>query len=303
MTTLREVALLRVVAQHLVGPRAPTAAQAVRWSTCLQAQDLPGALTSVALRTTARSRQAVLAALETGQLVRSWPVRGTVHLSAAEDLPWLLRLLAPRVVRASAARLAGLGLDRAQLDQARDLALEALGGGRSLGRAGLYQVWQDGGLSPAGQRGVHLLRHLAMTATVVLGPMAGNEQHVVLLQEWIPHLATLDVEGVEHLLDPATPDLLTTSRTQAEGVLLLPGFDELILGHRDRRAQLDPAHADKVTPGGNGVFRPTVIHAGRVVGTWTRTGRGNRSHLAATPFTTFAPEVETSLPQTFAALP
>ena len=34
---------------------------------------------------------------------------------------------------------------------------------------------------------------------------------------------------------------------------------------------LDPAHASAIVPGGNGVFRATVVRAGRVVGTWTRT--------------------------------
>lgn len=353
MTTLREVALLRVVAQRLAGPRLPSPVEAVRWATCLQAQDLPGALTSVALRTAGRSRDAVVAALDSGEIVRSWPMRGTLHLVVAEDLPWLLRLLAPRVVRSSTSRRSGLGLDQRQLELGRELAVAALEGGRSLTRAELFDRWQQGGLSTTGQRGVHVLNHLAKTGTLVLGPTAGKEQHVVLVDEWIPHprdlhgdqalgelalryfashgpapvtdlthwakltvaqtatavalarphLGVLDVGGTEHLLDPSTPDLLAAARAEAEGVLLLPGFDELVLGHRDRRAQLDPAHAGKVVPGGNGVFRPTVLHAGRVVGTWTRTGRGDRSQLAAEPFTFFAPEVQAALPRAFDALP
>lgn len=118
-----------------------------------------------------------------------------------------------------------------------------------------------------------------------------------------PSLASIDVEGAEHLLDPAAPDLLREHHAQAEGVLALPGFDELVLGHRDRRAQLEPEHAEKVVPGGNGVFRPTVVHAGRVVGTWSR-GRGaSTATPSATPFTRFTPQVETALPGVLAALP
>jgi hypothetical protein len=52
---------------------------------------------------------------------------------------------------------------------------------------------------------------------------------------------------------------------------LLPGFDEYLLGYKDRSAVLDPAHATNVVPGGNGIFKPLVVVNGRIVGTWQRT--------------------------------
>ena len=95
VTTLHDVALLRVVAQRLAGPSTATPAEAVRWSTAVQAQDHDGALTSVALRTRTRSRAAVVAALDAGEVVRSWPMRGTLHLTTAADLPGLIAMIAP----------------------------------------------------------------------------------------------------------------------------------------------------------------------------------------------------------------
>ena len=62
---------------------------AVRWLTCVQAQDLPGALTSVALRVDGGTRADVVAALDAGEVVRSWPMRGTLHFTAAEDIGWM----------------------------------------------------------------------------------------------------------------------------------------------------------------------------------------------------------------------
>ena len=88
-----ELSLLRMAAQRLVGPRAATPLDAVRWLTAVQGQDLPGALTSVALRTAGGTRAAVTAALDAGEVVGSWPMRGTLHLVAADDLPWMLELL------------------------------------------------------------------------------------------------------------------------------------------------------------------------------------------------------------------
>ena len=55
-------------------------------------------------------------------------------------------------------------------------------------------------------------------------------------------------------------------------------------------------------PGGNGVFRPTVVHDGRIVGTWQWTGRGTKRTLTATPFTTFPDGVEAAVRELAAAL-
>jgi hypothetical protein len=352
MTSLHEVALLRLVAHQLVRPDDETPTDVVRRLTAVQAQDLPGALTSVALRTTQRSRAQVAAALDAGEVVRTWPMRGTLHLVAAEDASWMVRLLAPRVVRSAAARLRELELTEAHVERAGEVARAALTGGRRLRRADLFARWEEAGLVAGGQRGVHLLRLLAMDGTLVLGPLDDGEQVLVLLDEWVAaprdlvgeealaelalryfrshgpatladlarwaqvkvtdaraataavrdRLATLDVDGTEHLMDPLTPDRLATCRREASGVLLLPGFDELLLGYADRSAVLDPRHADRILPGGNGVFRPTVVSDGRVVGTWSRAG-GRRQDVEATPFTRFDETVSAAIPALHASLP
>ncbi|PQZ96153.1 hypothetical protein CQ018_02405 [Arthrobacter sp. MYb227] len=61
-------------------------------------------------------------------------------------------------------------------------------------------------------------------------------------------------------------------------VLALPGFDELILGYKDRWPTLDAAHTQAVTPGKNGIFLRTIVIAGHVVGTWKVEGRGATLH-------------------------
>jgi Winged helix DNA-binding domain len=117
-------------------------------------------------------------------------------------------------------------------------------------------------------------------------------------------LATIDVDGVEHFLDPATPDRLAACRDEARGLLLLPGFDEFVLGYGDRRAILDERFADRIVPGGNGMFHPTVVVDGRIAGTWQWTGRGARRAVTATPFTGgFPDDVAAAVPRVAAALP
>lgn len=347
MSTLHEVALLRLVAQRIAGPRPATPAEVVRRLTAVQGQDLPGALLSVALRTVTGSRADVEAALDSGAVVRSWPMRGTLHLVAAEDLHWLIGLLGPRMLAGAPARRAQLGITDESIEQARRVAVDALAGGRRLRRKELLAALADGGVETTGQRGYHLLWYLSQTATLCLGPLDGGEQRFVLMDEWIraprrlepeealaelagrffrghgpatvkdlarwaniritearaglaaarETLARIEVDGTEYFLDPETPDLLAACRAEARGTFLLPGFDEFVLGYGDRGAVLDPAFADRIVPGGNGMFRPTVVTDGRIVGTWQWTGRGAKRTVAATPFTEFAPEVSEAVPR------
>lgn len=353
MTALREIALLRLAAQRLAGPGCDTAAAAVRWMTAMQAQDYRGALTSVALRTTGRAVTEVEAALTAGEVVRSWPMRGTLHLVAAEDLAWMLRLTAPRMVAGAAARRDQLGIDAGTLARAEELAVQALRGGARLRRRELLDVWEAAGVSTVSQRGYHLLWHLAQHAVLCFGPVDAGQQLLVGVDEWIPHprrpqrdealgewayryfcshgpatvkdftrwtnllaadvrtalalarprLATLLAHDVEYLMDPHTPDLLDACRRRAKAVFLLPGFDELLLGYTDRTAVLPAEFAGAIVPGGNGMFRPTVLHNGRVAGTWKYLGRGAQRSVDAIPFTAFPVSVTRALPRVCAALP
>jgi winged helix DNA-binding protein len=349
----REVALLRLVAQRVAGPPFPDAAAAVRGLLAVQGQDHPGALTSVALRTADRSRAGVEAALDAGTVVRSWPMRGTLHLTPAEDLPWMLDLLGSRALAGAAKRREVVGLTLDDLERSRDAAVAALTGGRRLGRKELLATLADGGCDVAGQKGYHTLWYLSQTGTLVLGPVEGGDQAFVLLDEWVPaprrlegadalaelalrfftghgpagvadlvrwagttvrdaraglaavrdRLTAVDVDGTEMLMAPDTPDRLAAHRAEAEALHLLPGFDEVVLGYADRTCTVPPEHADRIVPGGNGVFRSTVVVGGQAVGTWRWTGRGARRTVAAEPFTAFPDGVAERVPELAAQLP
>ena len=157
----------------------------MHWLTAVQAQDYPGATVSVALRTKERTKAGVAEALDRGAVVRSWPMRGTLHFVAAEDLPWMLSLTAERMLAATARRRADLDITDADLEHARKVAVAVLGGGRRLGRAGLFAEWQRAGQRTDAQRRAHLFGHLAMSGLLCLGPTIGREQAVVLCDEWI----------------------------------------------------------------------------------------------------------------------
>ncbi|MDD7940608.1 winged helix DNA-binding domain-containing protein [Actinomycetospora lutea] len=352
-----EVGLLRLVSLGLVSPDSDDVAGVVRHLGAVQAQDLPGALTSLALRTRSRSRAAVVAACDAGTVVRSWPMRGTLHCVPAEDLGWMLPLGTVRPRVQAARRRGELGLTDADVERAGELALGAV----PATREALFAVWERAGLDPVKGRGYHLLGALAADGVLCFGPFDHGddaergatteklEPVIVDVARWIPaprrlerdealgewarryfrshgpatradfarwtnipaadvdvglalvrpELASLDVDGTDYLMDPAVPDLLAARRRQALGVHLLPGFDEFVLGYGRRDDVLEPEHLDRIVPGGNGVFRATVVHRGRIVGTWA----APRGRLEVAPFGTLDERTEAAVGRAHARLP
>ena len=328
--TRRRLTALRLAAQRIGRRDASTPAGVVRWMLALQAQDFPGVKWSVGLRHSGSSEAGVDATLGAGEVVRSWPLRGTLHLVAAEDVGWLLELTAARVLGSATARRADLGLDEADVERARGIAVASLTGGRALTRDALLAAIAAGGVSTAGQRAYHLLWNLAISGTLVLGAPAGKQQSFALLDEWVRvprrldhdealgelafryfrshgpatdrdlarwsaltlrdvrrglavcgrQLTTIELEGLTYHLAPET---LAEAPARAR-VHLLPGFDEYLLGYGDRSAALAAEHSHAVVPGSNGLFKPTIVADGEVVGIWQRTVTGRELVVEAQPF-------------------
>ncbi|MGP4031646.1 winged helix DNA-binding domain-containing protein [Pseudarthrobacter sp. 1C304] len=309
---------LRLASQGLAGSGFRSPGAAVRWMTAMQAQDLQSALWAVGQRLPGSRAADVRGAIDRGEIVRSWPMRGTLHLVAPEDLQWMLAITSGRLIRSAAGRHRELGITAADIHAAADTALQLVSGGAAASRAELFQAFERAGQPTAGQRGIHLLGTLCQQGLLVLGPLAGNQQLVVAFDDWITGSRTLDradgvaewllrylrshgpaterdfswwsgipltevraalarvkdqlvglvFEGTAYWLSPETAALLEDGVPAGRLVLALPGFDEFLLGYTDRSIVLPPVHADKIVPGGNGVFRKTIVSGGQVVGTW-----------------------------------
>ena len=87
----REMSYLRILAQGLTpATSAPTPVEAVRRQLAIQGQQVSAVPHAILSRTgPSVTRLEVDEAFETGQLVRSWPMRGTIHITTAADHHWL----------------------------------------------------------------------------------------------------------------------------------------------------------------------------------------------------------------------
>jgi hypothetical protein len=183
---------IRLAAQRLRHQRIghnpfASVAATVRWFGAVQAQDYLGALWAVGLRTRGATESAVERAIVDRTIVRTWPLRGTLHFVAAEDARWLLDLCAPRTLARNAQRLKReQNIDNRVVARSRKVLTDALRGGISLSRPELYRRLDSARIATAAGRGLHLLWWHAHEGLICLGPRAGKQQTFVLLDEWLP---------------------------------------------------------------------------------------------------------------------
>ena len=290
----------RLISQRLVGSTFKAAQQVVSWLGALQGQDFPGVTWAIGLRLPGSTESDVLRAFTEAKIVRTWVMRGTLHVVAAEDVRWMLELTAPSSVRRAAGRLRELSLDEQTLKKSRKVLLNALERAH-LTRAELFAELERAGIETAAQRGVYCLWDASVHGLICSGAPRGKEQTFALLDEWLPATrkktkeeaivelarryfqsrrpATLKdfawwsglsqrearagFESIESALDPEP------APPRASSAFALPAFDEYLLGYQDRSAVIDARHVKRIFPGG-GTFMPSLLLDGRVVGGWRR---------------------------------
>lgn len=312
-----DVGLMRLRAQGISDINYKKPEDVVRHMLAMQAQDYNGALWSVGLRTDHCTQSDVEQAIRDRKIVRTWPMRGTLHFVHHDDVHWLLALTAPRATAAARSRRINmLGLTDEIVAEAENVLRQELKGGKSIVRNKVANLLHDNvkGIDISNQHTQHLMRNFGERGVVCFGPNEGKQPTFVLLDEWIAEhkkisrptaLAELakryfvshgpatlrdfsgwamltisdakqGLESVKEELEVAdlnglTYYFATSLRAQPQPeTLLLPGFDEYLLGYKNRDDVLDKIHANKIIPGGNGMFRPTIIKNGQVIGVWKR---------------------------------
>src|SRR4051812_23127823 len=156
----------RMRGQRLDG-RASDAAQLVHDLTGVQAQEPRAGALSIGARTEGVDALAVERALvEERSIVRTWAMRGTIHIVAAEDAAWLHDLLAPLTMPGEERALDVLGVPAADRPRAVARICEALGRDGPLTRAELCERLERVGIDTAGQKAAHLPRLAALEGLV-----------------------------------------------------------------------------------------------------------------------------------------
>lgn len=279
----------RLAAQRLTPATACSRAdEAARAVIGIQAQDRRAAALALRSRVPGLTRGAVRAAA----LVRTWTVRGTVHLIAASDRPWLHALLAERNARMFAARFERFGIVE-EVNAMRGDVVE-LCAERPRDRASLLRALAERG-HPSLEQGpintfVPWLSAQGLIVTDIDGllhaadppPAVDHDEALAILgaryragygpcdatdlAKW----SSLPITQARRALDAAgqQSDADAWPTDDPPACLMLAAFDTLMLGHRTREPFVAAEHDHHILKGG-GILKPVVLHAGEAAGTWS----------------------------------
>ena len=187
MEASRRASLGRIIAQGLVpATAARSPMDAVENLAALQGQQASAIPWAIGVRCAGVSRARVEESFARGELVRSWPMRGTVHVTSARDHHWLRRLLRHR--RAAWERQAlSQGLTDALVERAAQVACDLLETSPlGVSRAELVAAWGSSGIdtvtassSQDGLRRRHLIMRLNLDGVLTAGPVRAGEHLIV----------------------------------------------------------------------------------------------------------------------------
>lgn len=312
------IAQRRLVAQHVARPALASPRAVVAHMGAVQAQDLAASLWAIGLRLRRPSLAAVERAVARAEILRTWPMRRTIHFVPAKDARGMVRLLATRQRKASARRLRELGVGERAIGKARTTLARALARG-PLPRGEAYRALERAGVATGGQRGIHLVNHLAHEGLLCLGPPEGKQATVALIEQLTPdRVATPSLDelaaryaashGPVSVADLAwwagvgkreaaealggakgvreEDGLWSASRPRrvrapSPDAHLLPAFDESAVAYKDRSAALERVGARANAQ--IGLLSPCVVVDGQMVGTWGRTLGKDEVRIALKP--------------------
>ena len=183
--TPSDVAQRRFHNQHIAGTAFRKASEVVAWMGAVQAQEYLSSLWAVGLRTRDAIEQDIEQAIFERTIVRSWPMRGTLHFVASAALRWMLKLLAPRVIARSASRYRQLELEGETFLKCHAVLARALQGGKQLTRLELAATLELAGIATGGERLMHIIGRAAMEGLICHGVRRGKQFTFALLDEWV----------------------------------------------------------------------------------------------------------------------
>ncbi|RTQ48943.1 winged helix DNA-binding domain-containing protein [Hymenobacter gummosus] len=184
--TTPELLHLRLHQQHPAPSATPDAAGLVAHFGAMQAQDYAQSLWAVGARLPGSTAAAVAQALTEGRLVRTWLLRGTLHLAAAADVRWLLDLVAPRLVAACAGQYRQRELDAGTFRRSFAVLEELLTTQPPQPRSALAAALRQAGIRPDGPRLYSLLQRAVWEKLICPAGRLGAEPTYTLLDNWLP---------------------------------------------------------------------------------------------------------------------
>ncbi|MBC1339787.1 winged helix DNA-binding domain-containing protein [Listeria welshimeri] len=266
----------------------------------MQSQNYSQSLWAVGSRLITPSELAVKKAIDDGEIIRTWLLRGTIHLFSAHDYHWMMDLIAPTIDKICRPHRKKLGLTEEILSKASEI-VETFVAKEVVTRKELSNHLAENNLPNAGIPFAQLLVYLSSRKIICSGPsetfrnteLIPKQTHIFTREEAVQELAKRYLQSHapatlkdfcfwsgltvtdakmalanftkedEFYLNELTKNVIFTRQ------IPLAGFDEWIIGYKDRSIVLSEAWQDEIITK-NGIFRPAIISDGQVVGKWEK---------------------------------
>ncbi len=154
----------------------------------VNAQSGPAMMLSLRARVKGLETDDVKKRSQKRRLVRTWAMRGTIHLIDSDDLGWMVSLLGPAILPKGRRRRLELGLDEDILERGLGEITAILNDREPLTRDELTDILIDRGiaLERKSQAPYHLIVYAALKGLICMGPDRENgDQTYCLVSEWI----------------------------------------------------------------------------------------------------------------------
>ena len=161
---------------------------------CIQAQDTNQAHRCIASRLKWCIHSDIAKAINNKEIIRSRPMRGTLHYVDPSCIHWILNLCASKTLSWFKKRREFLGISEQDAESSLNIIDSALRGWNILTRSQLWHILQESGIPMHTQWLYHLTCYAATKKLICFWPKDGKEDTFVLLNEWIPksHTITYD---------------------------------------------------------------------------------------------------------------
>ena len=160
----------------------------------IQGQDYPGAKWAIGLRLPGIVNPDIDKAISKREIIRTWVIRGTLHLVAAKDIYWMLELVAPKIIKGSATRRKQLELDDKTISKSHNLIINALKDSKTLTRNEIRLLLGSNGIASQSFRLDYILQYAVMNQLISGGPIRNKEHTFVYLPDWIKKPKTITHE-------------------------------------------------------------------------------------------------------------
>jgi hypothetical protein len=188
-----DIALQRLLNQHIAQPTFNRPEDETAWLVAVQAQDYAGAKWGLGLRLQSVTDRDVEQAFANGAILRTHLMRPTWHFVTPGDIRWLLALTAPRVHAANAYMYRKLELDGAFFRRSNTALRKALQGGNQLTRDELRALLRKTGLATDGEfRMGYILMRAELDGVICSGPRRGKQFTYALLDERVSNCKVLE---------------------------------------------------------------------------------------------------------------